>query len=187
MGSSVIEAVAHQPEMNGKQGTPPLGALSFNRGNAGLLEAVNQQLRSYLGSPDHRARMAKFGLTDREIDPAVAEAGWGGIRRGEEAMEASFRLIVLQTEADLRALCRQHVKDCIVTALEPTQRWFLIQTKTDAERDLLAGNETLLKEFKEVFRVRGCSDALVESLAFTFESQETVDRQYAGSWYLALK
>lgn len=102
-------------------------------------------------------------------------------------MEASFRLIVLQAEADLRALSRQHVKDCIVTALEPTQRWFLIQTNTDAERDLLAGNETLLKEFKEVFRVRGCSDALVDGLAFTFESQETVDRQYAGNWYWALK
>lgn len=74
MGSSVIEAVAHEPEMNGRKRTPPLGAFSFNRGNAGLLEAVNQRLRSYLGSPDHRARMAKFGLTDREIDPAVVEA-----------------------------------------------------------------------------------------------------------------
>ena len=102
-------------------------------------------------------------------------------------MEASFRLIVLQAEADLRALSRQQVKDCIVTALRPTQTWFLIQTKTDAERDLLAENETLRKEFKEVFRVRGCSDALVDSLAFTFESQETVDRQYAGNWYWALK
>jgi len=101
-------------------------------------------------------------------------------------MEASFRQIVLQAEADLRALSRQHVRDCIVTALEPTQRWFLIQTKTDAERDLLTRNESLLKEFKEVFRVRGCSDALVDSLAFTFESQETVDRQYAGNWYWAL-
>ncbi|MGY6125416.1 hypothetical protein ACW9YV_07965 [Paraburkholderia strydomiana] len=109
------------------------------------------------------------------------------VRRGEGAMEASFRLIVLQAEADLRALSRQHVKDCIVTALQPTQTWFLIQTMTDAERDLLAENETLRKEFMEVFRVRGCSDALVDSLAFTFESQETVDRQYAGNWYWALK
>jgi hypothetical protein len=109
------------------------------------------------------------------------------IRRGEGAMEASFRLIVLQAEADLRALSRQHVKDCMVTALEPTQTWFLIQTKTDAERDLLTGRETLLGEFKEVFRVRGCSDALVDGLTFTFESQETVDRQYAGNWYWALK
>lgn len=99
----------------------------------------------------------------------------------------SFRLIALQAEADLRALSRQHVNDCIVTALEPTQTWFLIRTKTDAERDLLTGNQTLLTEFKEVFRVRGCSDALVATLMFTFESQETVDRQHAGNWYWALK
>lgn len=108
-------------------------------------------------------------------------------RRGKGGMEASFRLIVLQAETDLRALSLRRVKDCIVTALEPTQTWFLVQTKTDAERDLLAGNETLLKEFKEVFRVRGCADALVDSLTFTFESQETVDRKYAGNWYWALK
>ena len=75
MGNSVIEAVAHEPEMNGRQRTPPLGAFSFNRENGDLLKAVNQQLRSYLGSPDHRARMARFGLTDSEIDPAVLNAG----------------------------------------------------------------------------------------------------------------
>ncbi|MBN3810083.1 hypothetical protein G3N97_13420 [Paraburkholderia sp. Ac-20347] len=91
------------------------------------------------------------------------------IRRSEGAMEASFRLIALQAEADLRALSRQHVNDCIVTALEPTQTWSLIRAKTDAERDLLAGNQTLLTEFKEVFRVRGCSDALIDGLMFTFE------------------
>jgi len=33
---------------------------------------VNAQLRSYLGSPDHRARMARFGLTHDEIDPTLA-------------------------------------------------------------------------------------------------------------------
>lgn len=75
MGSLVIEAVAHEPEMNGRQRTPPLGAVSFNRENRDLLKAVNQRLRLYLGSPDHRARMARFGLTDREIDPVVSNAG----------------------------------------------------------------------------------------------------------------
>jgi hypothetical protein len=81
----------------------------------------------------------------------------------------------------------KHVEHCIVTALEPTQKWFLIQTRTDAERDLLVGDEMLLNEFMEVFRSRGCPDALVRDLAFTFESQETVDRDYAGNWYWALK
>ncbi|MDN7635718.1 amino acid ABC transporter substrate-binding protein, partial [Burkholderia cepacia] len=33
---------------------------------------VNGQLRSYLGSEEHRARMARFGLTNNEIDSALA-------------------------------------------------------------------------------------------------------------------
>jgi len=71
----MIEAVAHEPDGDGSQRTPPLGAFSFNRENRDLLTAFNRQLRAYVGSPDHRARMARFGLTDREIDPAVSPTG----------------------------------------------------------------------------------------------------------------
>lgn len=72
IGGSMLEAVQHEPGTNGKQQGPPLGAFSFNQQNSDLLNAVNRQLRSYLGSPDHRARMATFGLTRDEIDPALA-------------------------------------------------------------------------------------------------------------------
>lgn len=72
IGGSVLEAVEHKPETNGKQQELPFGAFSFNRGNTELRNAVNAQLRSYLGSPDHRARMAKFGVTRNEIDPVLA-------------------------------------------------------------------------------------------------------------------
>ncbi|RQS35661.1 amino acid ABC transporter substrate-binding protein [Burkholderia sp. Bp8992] len=72
MGDSALEAVPHEPEADGRQQRLPLGAFSFNRQNNALLNAVNRQLRSYLGSPDHRARMAAFGLASNEIDPALA-------------------------------------------------------------------------------------------------------------------
>ncbi|WP_025602121.1 transporter substrate-binding domain-containing protein [Burkholderia sp. WSM2230] len=75
MGNSVIEAVSHERQTNGGRRTPPLGAFSFNRQNVDLVKAVNRRLRSYLGSPDHRTSMARFGLTDREIGPAVLKAG----------------------------------------------------------------------------------------------------------------
>jgi len=71
IGGSVLEAVEHEPIRNGRQQELPLGAFSFNRSNSDLLNAVNRQLRSYLGSPNHRARMATFGLTSNEIDPAL--------------------------------------------------------------------------------------------------------------------
>lgn len=65
-----LEAVAHETSGDGKV---PVGAFSFATSNHGLLDAVNEQLRKYLGSPDHRARMAKYGLTDAEIDSVIAD------------------------------------------------------------------------------------------------------------------
>jgi polar amino acid transport system substrate-binding protein len=53
-------------------GVAPVGAFSFSKGNHALLQAVNEQLRKYLGSADHRARMAKYGLTGTELDSVSA-------------------------------------------------------------------------------------------------------------------
>ena len=66
-----LEAVAH--DMSGK-GSAPVGAFSFSRSNTRLLDAVNQALRRYVGSADHRARMAQYGLTSAEIDGVVPNA-----------------------------------------------------------------------------------------------------------------
>lgn len=104
-------------------------------------------------------------------------------------MTTRFRLIAIYAEAEMRSLARRYVADCVVTALdlEPTRSWFLVETETDAKRDLLKGNEALLMEFKAVFRARECSDAIVQGLTFTFQSQETVERDYAGNWRWALQ
>lgn len=64
-----LQAVAHEAAGEGRS---PVGAFSFSQGNHALLRAVNEQLHGYLGSADHRARMAKYGFTDREIDGVVA-------------------------------------------------------------------------------------------------------------------
>lgn len=65
-----LAAVDHRPETNEAEQLP-IGAFSFNRSNRDLMDAVNEQLRIYLGSPDHRSRMAKFGLTPKELDPVL--------------------------------------------------------------------------------------------------------------------
>ncbi|WMY10909.1 transporter substrate-binding domain-containing protein [Paraburkholderia phenoliruptrix] len=69
IGDSVV-AVDHEAREYGDYHVP-VGAFSFNKSNTSLINAVNGQLRSYLGSQMHRATMAKYGLTNREIDPAV--------------------------------------------------------------------------------------------------------------------
>lgn len=67
-----LEAV---PFNNSKDRKAPVGAFSFSKSNHGLLQAVNAQLHRYLGSVDHRTRMAKYGITQTEIDSVVAVEG----------------------------------------------------------------------------------------------------------------
>ena len=66
-----LQAVAHDAS---GQGSAPVGAFSFSKGNTGLLEAVNRALRRYLGSAAHRERMAKYGFTSAEIDGVLPGA-----------------------------------------------------------------------------------------------------------------
>lgn len=69
---SELEAVAHEAS---KTANSPVGAFSFSKGNHALLQAVNDQLRAYLGSADHRKLVAKYGFTETEIDGVVARKG----------------------------------------------------------------------------------------------------------------
>ena len=68
--NQALEAVAHEVS---KAGNAPVGAFSFSKSNHDLLQAVNEQLRKYLGSADHRARMEKYGITRTEIDGVVPD------------------------------------------------------------------------------------------------------------------
>ncbi|WP_419686947.1 transporter substrate-binding domain-containing protein [Burkholderia theae] len=67
-----VAAVAHE---RGAGAAAPAGAFSFSRNNDALVQAVNGKLREYLGSADHRERMAKYGFTRAEIDGVVAGGG----------------------------------------------------------------------------------------------------------------
>ncbi|WP_353050426.1 transporter substrate-binding domain-containing protein [Chryseobacterium sp. ISL-6] len=65
-----LEAVPHQIT---KDSGASVGAFSFSKNNQDLLQAVNSQLRKYIGSTDHRLRVAKYGITQTEIDSVVGD------------------------------------------------------------------------------------------------------------------
>ena len=71
-GNPAVEALALEV---GQAAKVPVGAFSFAKGNHRLLQAVNEQLRRYLGTADHRARMVKFGITRTEIDAVLPPTG----------------------------------------------------------------------------------------------------------------
>ena len=102
-------------------------------------------------------------------------------------IEQTPRLIAILAEAEMRTFALQYVSDCKVDCMGPTNNWILIKTKTDAERNRLSSTAAISIEFVNILRRRGYSEALISDLVFTFESQETVDRDYSGNWYWALK
>jgi len=70
IGDTVLCAVPHDL-MEATTHAPPKGAFSFSKANVDLRREFDLQLRKYLGSPDHRSRMGRYGLTATEIDPVV--------------------------------------------------------------------------------------------------------------------
>lgn len=66
--NAALEAFAHARSRDGRV---PVGAFSFNKSNHDLVRAVNKRLGESLGSSDHRARMARHGLTHTEIDGVI--------------------------------------------------------------------------------------------------------------------
>jgi len=51
------------------------GAFSFAKGDNDLVADFNAAMASYLGTPEHRTMMGRYGFTDAEIDPAIAMRG----------------------------------------------------------------------------------------------------------------
>lgn len=64
--------------------------------------------------------------------------------------------------------------------------WVWLGTGTDAERDALAGTEPrILSQVREIAERHGFSAACVSGVVL--QSEETVTRDYQGSWFYALR
>jgi len=60
-------------------------------------------------------------------------------------------------------------------------------TATDSERDALGNRNPLRAEVREILVDVGLRDTDLKPFLTTAQSQETVDRDYAGSWFYALR
>jgi cadmium resistance protein CadD (predicted permease) len=103
--------------------------------------------------------------------------------------EPALAAIIKEAEREMAVLARQHFPDAWVFSLGagPLYLAIWVATKTDAERDALRANKQLRREFRSALRTVGYPRAAISSVGFSFESQETVDRDHRGNWYLALK
>ena len=65
---------------------------------------------------------------------------------------------------------------------------FWVRTKTDAQRDaLLADRPTFEATLRETLATAGYPPECLPFVAFTAQSDQTVDRDHAGNWYAAVK
>jgi polar amino acid transport system substrate-binding protein len=60
-----------EPPMENGRPKAGFGAFSFNQANGAFVVRFNEELARFLGSEDHRAIVAKYGLGKEEITPAL--------------------------------------------------------------------------------------------------------------------
>ena len=92
----------------------------------------------------------------------------------------------------IQAIIRRRFPTAIVvhhgaTDINPCYLAFWAITDTDAQRDDLNGDAQLLEQFRQVLLQVGYPAESVPLVGFAFESQETIDRDFGGSWYKTIK
>lgn len=75
----------------------------------------------------------------------------------------------------------------VVGFVEPYRVSAWLATATDAERDKLGRDQPFLTEVRDVVASEGLPSGRARVNATVAQSQETVDRDYEGSWFYALR
>jgi len=98
---------------------------------------------------------------------------WPAIRRGRAEIKKIVKLRV--NDADVLSFAG-------ATAINPGHLSFLIKTKTDKERDALREDPKIYQQFRSALKKAGYPETTNPVVHIGIESQETVDRDYGGSW-----
>jgi hypothetical protein len=97
-------------------------------------------------------------------------------------------LTLLRARRAIRVLCPStKVISFGATYVDPRYLAIWIQTRTDEERDQLAAKPALIEQIREALLKVGYPSLAVPKVSISFESQETVDRDYKGQWFLRFK
>ena len=71
--------------------------------------------------------------------------------------------------------------------IDPQHMAFWIMTETDAERDAVLTEGVADAAFRRALAERGYPRKAIPLITVTAESQETVDRDFGGNWWHAVK
>ena len=121
-------------------------------------------------------------------------AGAAKTAAGSDAATELTGLAALIQAVERRAeeICRRHgpvqrVFSFGATDLDPRHLAVWIVTSRDRDRDRLRADRALEAELRGALRDLGYPEAAIPEVGFAFESQQTVNRDYGGNWWHAVK
>jgi hypothetical protein len=118
------------------------------------------------------ARLLRYGKFEDEI-PTLKAA----IRRSRRAVKDVIKLRCPDV----------YVSSFGATDIDPRHFCLCIDVQTDFERDQLKADVALDSTLREAVRREGYPEAAIPHITFSYESQETVTRDFYGNWYYARK
>ena len=161
----------------------------------GCKRAGNVSLRRRLGAWDVLGRMgcrtSEFLMLALFVWVAVAVViallmGFAKMLAGK--YDWKLLLVIRRARREIRRVAQQRVPNAGTfsiqgaTAINPSYVDFWITTATDKERDLLARDAEIYNQFCEALLKAGYPQDAASRVHFRIQSQETVDREYGGSW-----
>ena len=113
-------------------------------------------------------------------------------RRTSAGEEPLLRQAVRRAETAITSDIRRTIPDARVTSfgaidLYPGCLAFWICVPTDAQRDALLGDPAFATRLRRIVADSGYPEDSVDRVGFASESDETVDRDWNGNWYHAMK
>jgi hypothetical protein len=106
--------------------------------------------------------------------------------------QADLKRVISRAEREALSLAQKQFGCCKVFSfgavdIDPKNLAVWTTTDTDAQRDELLSSGALINQFRVVFRAAGYPESAVLDIRFEFESQQTVDRDFNGNWWHAVK
>ena len=120
----------------------------------------------------------------------VTDEGYG--RRTRKGEEPLLRAAIARAELAIAARLRPSIPAVSVFSfgaveLFPGSLAIWVRVPSDVERDRLLGDPGFEAELRDLLAAAGYPEDALGRVAFTAESDQTVNRDHAGNWWYAVK